>query len=204
MEIGLKERLIGAVVLVILAVIIIPWVLSGGSSSTGTVTTPLALPQAGSATPPQAYRMELDGTSPPTPLRMNAATAVPPPAATTEAARPVVTGAGPAITTHAVAPIPVRAALPRPKPRALPEKTPTSVVGHWVIQAGSYSDLGNAQRVERKLAQRGLHAFISHFSLRGRVYYRVRVGPYADRADAEHVAMSVARAYGGRAEVVPN
>ena len=59
MEIGLKERLIGAVVLVILAVIIIPWVLKGGSAPSTTVTKPLTLPQATTAAPPQeAYRVD--------------------------------------------------------------------------------------------------------------------------------------------------
>jgi cell division protein FtsN len=54
------------------------------------------------------------------------------------------------------------------------------------------------------LKKHGIHANVSHFTKAGHTYYRVRVGPYAVRADADKAAAAVAKAYGGKADVVPN
>ena len=59
-------------------------------------------------------------------------------------------------------------------------------------------------KVAHKLEQHGYHASVSRFSKGGTTYYRVRVGPYTDRAAAEKAMAGVAHAYGGKAEVVPN
>lgn len=192
MLIGLKERLIGAAVLVILAIIIIPWVLKGGSAPNTTVTRQLALPQATSAPAAEsAYHMPLNGpaeagTRPATP----AAQPAPPASAMPQAAMPV---ARQPVATKPSTP----AVTPAPAAHA-------AAHGRWVVQAGSYANERNALTVERKLAKRGYHAYVSRYRKSGRTYYRVRVGPYADRAAAERVVSGVARAFGGRAEVVPN
>ncbi|MGH8377779.1 MAG: SPOR domain-containing protein [Gammaproteobacteria bacterium] len=195
MQIGLKERLIGAVVLVILAVIIIPWVLKGGSAPNSTVTKPLALPEATTAAaPPAAYRMDLNSPA--------AATGSMPAAAATQAA---AAGTVPAMAANpAVKPVNTQTAT---QPAAQPPPSPASravTTGGWVVQAGSYGNESNARSVERKLAKHGYHAYISRYHKSGRSYYRVRVGPYQDKAAAERIVTKVSRAYGGRAQVVPN
>ncbi|MHB8404157.1 MAG: SPOR domain-containing protein [Gammaproteobacteria bacterium] len=195
MEIGLKERLIGAVVLVILAVIIIPWVLRGGSAPDTTVTKPLTLPPAAATTAPSAYHMDL--SNPAVPVRAAGASSVALPV--TQAALAGTTQGSPAPKTR-VAPLAKPAVQPTP---ALAARAATAT-GGWAVQAGSYGNQANARSVERKLAKYGYHAYISRFHKRGRIYYRVRVGPYTDRAAAEHIVSAVARAFGGRAEVVPN
>lgn len=203
MEIGLKERLIGAVVLVILAVIIIPWVLKGGSTPTATVTRQIALPAA-TSTLPQTYRMDLNHPEAPAqPLAGPATASVPPPPAITQAA---AGGAAPAASPPAnpagvQATAPVRKSVQRPA--SLPA-APAAAFGKWVVQAGSYGNESNARSVQRKLAARGYRVYISRFRTVGRTYYRVRVGPYADRAEAKRILPEIARIYGGRAEVVPN
>lgn len=197
MEIGLKERLIGAVVLVILAVIIIPWVLRGGSAPNTTVTKPLTLPPAAATTAPPAYRMDLG--NPAMPAQAAGATRVSIPAAVTQAALVGATQGSPA-PQAGVAPLVRPAVQPTPAPAA----RMAAATGGWAVQAGSYGNEANARGVERKLAKHGYHAYISRFHKRGRIYYRVRVGPYTDRAAAEHIVSEVARAFGGRAEVVPN
>ena len=188
MQIGLKERLIGAVVLVILAAIIIPWVLKGGSvPSTTTVTQPLALPQQATAAPAaQTYHMALSGPlSEASTLPASAASQSPPAPVAAPAQQPAARPAGNAAA----------AAVPRPH---------GTVPGKWAVQAGSYASQRNALAVEHKLVKRGFHAYVSRYHKNGRTYYRVRVGPYADRAAAERMVDKVARAYGGRAEAVPN
>lgn len=191
MEIGLKERLIGAVVLVVLAAIIIPWVLKGGSAPNTTVTQPLALPAATTAVPTATYHMALDATA----------------AGTRSAAAPAASQAPSSMSgsTPNNPATPLQTVKPSALPAAAPAQAPRAVIsGKWVVQAGSYRSERNALAVEHKLAKRGYRAFISRYHTGGRTYFRVRVGPYADRASAERVVAEISRAYGGRAQVVPN
>ncbi|MGB9428481.1 MAG: SPOR domain-containing protein [Gammaproteobacteria bacterium] len=200
MEIGLKERLIGAVVLVILAVIIIPWVLKGGSAPNSTVTKPLALPQATTnAAAPQAYRMDLNNSAATGTGAVPATAMSPPMPAGTAPATAAASNAGPAASSPEM--------QPPPKPAVAPASAPTPrtmTAGKWIVQAGSYGSEANARSVEHKLAAHGFHAYISRYHKSGRTYYRVRVGPYGERAAAERIVTEVSRAYGGRAQVVPN
>ena len=186
MEIGLKERLIGAVVLVILGIIIIPFFLRGPAPDS-TVTQPVNLPPAaaGTAAPPQEYTLPLNGAP-------AGASHTAPAVATAPALAAAKPGA------QAVAPPPPAAPAPA-KPVAQ-----ASAAGQWVVQAGSYGSQARADEVMRKLQGHGLHTFVSRFQKGGRTFYRVRVGPYADRAQAEHAAGNVAHAYGGKADVLPN
>ena len=186
MEIGLKERLIGAVVLVVLGVIIIPFFLKGSAPDSGTAQQVTLPPAAGTAAT-QQYTMSLapgSGTTTLAPAPSSQAPAAQAPAAAVPAQKPVV---------HSIA---------RPQPAvAAPAPAPE---GKWVIQAGSYGSEANAAKVAHTLVQHGYHASVSRFSKSGHTYYRVRVGPYAERSAADKAAPAVARAYGGKAEVVPN
>lgn len=181
MEIGLKERLIGAIVLVILGVIIIPFFLKGSSPDSG-VTQSVTLPPSGATSVPQQYTMALT-----------------PGAGTIVAAVP---------TTHAPAAAPASApAAPAAKPlvHAIQRQAEAPAPqGKWLVQAGSYGSEANAAKVAHTLEQHGYHTFVSRFTKTGQTYFRVRVGPYVDRSAADKAAPAVARAYGGKAEVVPN
>ncbi len=182
MEIGLKERLIGAVVLVVLAVIIIPWVLKGGSAPDSTVTKSLTLPPAAATNGQPAYHMDLS----------NPATAS--------------SGSLPAIASTHAAPTstPQPAVRPAAQPATEQAKPVAPASGGWAVQAGSYSNEANARNVQHKLTMHGYHAYISRFQTGSRTYYRVRVGPYTDKASAERMVSGVGKAYGGKAAVVPN
>jgi cell division septation protein DedD len=186
MEIGLKERLIGAVVLVALGVIIIPLFLKGSPSPDSTVSQPLTLPRSDTTAPQQQYSLPLNAsTAPGAALAASTATApVAAPAATTQPAKPVV---------HAIP----RTATPAPA-------ASSQANGKWVVQVGSYGSQANADKVVATLKQHGIHASVSHFSKAGHTYYRVRVGPFAERADADKAVAAVAKAAGGKPAVVPN
>jgi DedD protein len=181
MEIGLKERLIGAVVLVVLGVIIIPFFLKGSSPDSSTAQQLTLPPSAGTAAP-QQYTMSLAPGSSTATLAPAAATQAP-------AAQPA----------PAPAQTPVVHSIARSQPAAAP-----AAGGKWVIQAGSYGSQANADKVAHTLGQHGYHASVSRFSKGGHSYFRVRVGPYAERSAADKAVAGVARAYGGKAEVVPN
>src|SRR5579863_9023962 len=111
MEIGLKERLIGAAVLVVLGVIIIPLFLKSSPSPDSTVNQAVALPAADSTAAQQQMSLPLT------------ATAAPAPAIATKAAAPA------AVSRPAVH------AIPRPAP-AVAQTSQAS--GKWTVQAGSY------------------------------------------------------------------
>jgi len=181
MEIGLKERLIGAVVLVILGVIIIPFFLKSSPSPDTGVNQAVTLPP-GDTTSVQQVSMPL----------------TPGPAATTT---PLMTAARPA-----TAPAPAAVSSPKPVVHNITRiaSAPAPASGQWLVQAGSYGSQANADKVVKTLQQHGFHASVSRFSKSGRSFFRVRVGPYAQRADADKAAAAVAKAYGGKASVVPN
>ncbi|UCF98261.1 MAG: SPOR domain-containing protein [Spirochaetaceae bacterium] len=93
-------------------------------------------------------------------------------------ARPV---ARPTTTPRAAAPAasrPTTAQKPAPRPREV------SVTEYW-IQAGSYTSPSRAQEVTAALEDQGLVAKITTRAISGNTYYRVRIGPYLSKAEAE-------------------
>jgi DedD protein len=181
MERRLKERLIGASVLVMLAVIFIPMLLDDSEHVETKIT--------GSNIP---ARPEGDFTSKIVPLpggdfekpeavagpTMVEAPPAPPAAAPVQQAAP------------AVAPEPARTTAPQPeaKPTAaqagatVPERVGLSA---WVVQLGSFSSEENATGLERRLRDAGYTSFVEPLRQDGEAAYRVRVGPELLRSEAQ-------------------
>jgi cell division protein FtsN len=112
------------------------------------------------------------------------------PAATAPVARP---STAPSTTRPAAAPVartptarPASrhepAARPAPQPAARPREV--SVTEYW-IQAGSYTSSSRAQEVADVLGEQGLVSKITTRTLSGGTYYRVRIGPYMSKGEAE-------------------
>jgi DedD protein len=70
-----------------------------------------------------------------------------------------------------------------PPPRSARDGMPS-----WVIQVASLRTPEAAGELEAKLRKAGFSAFVEQAEVRGKQYYRVRVGPEVDRANAERVA----------------
>ena len=189
MEIGLKERLIGAVVLVVLGVIIIPFFIKSAPSPDSTVTQSVSLPAADATGAQQQVSLPLTSTVAPA---MPAAATQAPATALAPAPAPAAPPSKPAV--HAIP----RAVAPAP---AVPA---SSAGGRWTVQVGSYGSEANADKVLASLKQHGLHGSLTHFIKAGHTYYRVRVGAYAEHGDAEKAAAAVAKAIGGKPQVVSN
>ena len=186
MEIGLKERLIGAVVLVVLGVIIIPFFIKSSPSPDSTVTQAVNLPAADATAPQQQLSLPLNSTAAPAVAATHApATALAQAPAPAAATKPAVHAIPRAIAPAAAAPV-------------------STAGGKWTVQVGSYGSQANADKVVASLKQHGLHGSVSHFSKAGHTYYRVRVGAYAEHSDAEKAAAAVAKAVGGKPQVVSN
>lgn len=106
----------------------------------------------------------------------------PPPAKpTAPAAAPAPVAPAPAAT--APAPAPARAETPSPASTALAEPPG----GGFVVQVAAVTERGEADTIARRLGSKGYPAFVTTPAGVARVF-RVRVGKYQQRRDAEAVA----------------
>jgi len=187
MERSLKERLIGAAVLVALAVWFIPWVLNGPVPTVDSESAAkLTLPVTQSSGEIRTQIINLEGRrDQPTPSSVN----------------------GSAIEVDQVVESTSINITPKPEPQisaqnisqeeietfAIQEQPVSQVLGEemWVVQAGSFGELENAQRLAERVAAVGFNASVSEFSTSDRTMFRVRIGLASARVDAEAVASSL-------------
>ena len=155
MDVSLKQRLIGAVVLILLAVIFLPLLVKGPApdsgvnasmrmpseprTSGGTVTEDLPLDVPAGALPMQG------ATGMPAPVQGQATAPAP------DAATPLAAVAG----------------------------------GDFVVSFGNYKDAADADRVIAALRAAGLPGYSEKIQLANREAQRVRIGPFSDQATAE-------------------
>lgn len=100
-------------------------------------------------------------------------------------------GEGPAIPAGEADTRPEAQDTPPPQPRAVPPEG-APVVGP-IVQVFSTSDRARAQGVVDELVDAGQPAYLEPGEVDGRTVYRVRIGPFEDRAEAERVADLVRR-----------
>ena len=185
MEQNLKQRLVGAIVLVSLAVIFIPIILEGPDDE----WTPRShsIPE-----PPQMdYRASMQLPLPTDPVEPAAARAVP--ADEPDATEPVQTVSTPPAPAAAEsepgpAPQPEPVAVAKPetvaKPAAAktaPASDPAALPAGWYAQVGSFSQKMNASGLRDRLKSAGYDARLQATGSS----YRVLVGPVKTRVLAE-------------------
>jgi len=187
LDTALKHRLTGAVILVLLAVLLLPELLTGSgqtsraraaadaangeersiridlteaASSPAAAAAPEANEPAAVALPvPPSPPVEAEA-APAAPVAP--ATAVPAPAAAVPA--PVVAAsAAPAAATPSAAAVPAAA---------------------YYVQIGVFENKASARNLERKLRDKGFKPVVDEILRSGKTLHRVRVGPEADRASA--------------------
>jgi len=188
MDRALKERIIGAAVLVAFAVLVVPVFLDGPDDDVEMITESVTLPgQNNQERKQQTIVLERDRTEP-VPA---AATTAPPvqkkPAAEQE--KPVVK-------------VPTEQAAPATTSKKTPAAT-ESTTGMWAVQLGSFSNKQNAERMAADLRKQGFAAFLSQVRTDSGQLHRVRIGPQKDRDSAESVAAKLASA-GHKGQVVPH
>ncbi|QGL62526.1 sporulation protein [Stenotrophomonas maltophilia] len=154
MDTPLKQRLIGAIVLVALAVIFLPMLVKGPAPDSGVASVPIAAPDA--PADGQFETREL----------------------------PLVAPAGGATGLQSGQARPVEeAAAPATPPTV--DTSPAVAAGNYAVTFGAYGSQADADAVIAYLKRSQLPGFIETASINGRPAWRVRVGPYADRAQAE-------------------
>ena len=214
MDQGLKERLVGAAVLIAIAVWLIPWVLDGPEAPVEATGGSLQLPAAEEPMPMRTQTLRLGDAAEPSTESPPSAAAAPqedqplaaaePPADETPdagAATPPVTPAVTAARTEPERAPVVATAPPAPTPTP-PKPAPAAATGgDWTVQLGSFSDEANARRVAQRSGTFGYKAEVSTTKSGGRTLYRVRVGSGRSRAEAE-ATVSALKAHGIDASVV--
>jgi len=194
MDSALKQRLLGAAVLIALAIIFVPMFLSNTPQQTENTTLNLDIPKA----PERKFETRtlpvVDTAATPAP----AAAAADPNKVTT-----VDTKAPPKVDLQPdAAPAPSPVATPAPKPPVAetrpapvaPPPVPAAAVaaeGRFAVNLGVYADHGHADALVAKLKKSGYAAYNEATEYQGKPALRVRVGPFADRAAAEGARLKI-------------
>lgn len=93
---------------------------------------------------------------------------------------PPASAVPPAATAPPVAPPPLAQRTPDAAPVVPPPQPPAlQPRSGYLLQAGSFRNAPDAERLKAQLALRGLRADVQQVSVNGGTFHRVRVGPYA-------------------------
>ena len=219
MDQGLKERLVGAAVLVAIAVWLIPWVLDGPESGAEAPESSLQLPSAEEPMPMRTQTLKLGDAPESSSGPATASSATPPAEHAAAAAAPPKPAQDAGVDARGSA---TQGAVSEPKPEAEPTRVAANLAaepaktvpaaapppkpqaaasGDWTVQLGSFEDEANARRLAQRVATFGYKAEVSSSKDGTRTLYRVRVGPQATRAAAD-AAASALRVHGVEARVV--
>lgn len=189
MDRKVQERLIGAVVLVLLGVWLIPWILDGQqgpSPEVGVDASEFELPTPNDTGPgrePPMQTIEID-------LAASREPAVAAPAITRRAAADTASSPLGGTESAESQKSARTASLDREGTgAATPSRSSTSA--GWMVQLGSFSDEENARRQADRVESYGYDPTISSFVASGRSMYRVRIGPHETRDSAEAAASAL-------------
>lgn len=177
MDPGLKQRLVGAAVLVALAVIFLPLLVKGPAPDSGVADLPLGMPAApGRDYATRDLPLAAPGAESPTALGGDRI-------ATVDTA-----GAGSPVVTAPLGDGGAAAQAPLPGPADVADRLPpTSAGGDYAVTFGAYASSDGAGTVVARLRAAGLPGYREAATVGGKPAWRVRIGPYATRADAEAV-----------------
>ena len=208
MDRALKERIIGAAVLVVLVVLVVPVFLDGPPDGDEIISERVPLPGQ-TEQKSQTIVLDRDRTEPVPAQTGNASQeeqSEPQVQAVVQqpAPKPKQEPATAAPAPQPVAKTPARkapTAANKPAPQA--QAAAASTTGMFAVQLGSFSSQENAERLAADLRKQGFAAFLSQLATSGGQLHRVRIGPQKDRAAAEAMAARLQNA-GHKGQVVPH
>ena len=146
-------------------------------------------PAAPAQTPAPAPKPEIKKTpvqpAAPTPApKATPAPATKPAATTTPKATPAPTTKPATTAQQTTKPAQTQAAKPAQTQQAKPAAATTAKGSYWV-QVGSYATTDAAEKTKKDLAAKGYTSSIQSITANGKTYHRVKIGPYASRADVD-------------------
>lgn len=234
----LRQRLVGAAVLIALAVLLLPIWLDGSglrAPRVEPVPTPPKVAQPDKVEVPAPPPQQAEALkNPPKQLMPPPAASTPsaadqqasaPSAATESKAQPATSGESSAKSASstkadqvAQAPAketksaPAKETKPAPAKSADSSKTepaktesmPKAVAdGKWVVQLGSFSDELNARGLQKSVSEAGFKVFVEPLFAKKGTVWRVRVGPFASREDANKATERLRERLGRDGLVMP-
>ncbi len=199
MDSALKQRLLGAAVLIALLIIFVPMFLGSSPPKEASTIQNLDFPPeperkfetrtlpVESSTPanPAARKPSADDKVATVDTKAPATFEAPDAKAPDKAPAASSTPPAPAATEIKTA---ADAAKPAPVDAA---PAPTSPGGRFSVNLGVYADQGHADALVAKLKKAGFAAYSEATEYQGKSAQRVRVGPYADRAAAESARLKI-------------
>ena len=196
MDRALKERIIGAAILVLVVVLVVPVFLDGPSGNGEMVDERVPLPgQSNQET--KTIVLERDRSNP---VPSNGGNE---PAQTAPKTKQPLVEQDPQAKLVEAKPEPV---IAEPQPQQQASQTPppaASSTGMWAVQLGSFGNKENAERLAADLRKQGFAAFLSQLSTGDSQLHRVRIGPQKDRESADAMAERLAKV-GHKGQVLPH
>jgi DedD protein len=194
MQRRLKERLIGAAVLVMLAVIFIPMLLDNSTQKETEITETNIPPR-----PDTRFSSRIKPVTDPSISRPEIAPAKASETGITEALQGSVPDVQPESKVVSGSPAPPAAVPPvtpasqqpdeeLPKTIAEQPKTGNGGLNAWVVQIGSFTSEVNAKSLHDQARSLGFTSFVEPLQQEGAMAYRVRVGPELTRSEAVTLA----------------
>lgn len=179
---ALKQRLIGATVLVSAAVIFIPMLLDGTDPTENLILTS-NIPQR----PDNQFKSRIVPLEP---------SDIPPEDETRAVEKPpAVADVGNTSKTQEKPPSDT-------PPLADADKSVQSGISAWAVQLGSFSDKANATQLETALRNKGFAAFIDAVSDGKEISYKVRVGPELNEGLAKELAGKIESSFNTKVLVI--
>ena len=199
MDSALKQRLLGAAVLIALLIIFVPMFLGSSPPKEASTIQNLDIPPL----PERKFETRTLPVEPSTPANPAAQK----PSADDKVATVDTKAPATFEAPDAKAPdkAPAASATTSPPAQASEKKTvadavpaavdaapaPTSPGGRFSVNLGVYADQGHADALVAKLKKAGFAAYSETTEYQGKSAQRVRVGPYADRAAAESARLKI-------------
>ena len=133
---------------------------------------------------PAAKKTPVQPAAPTPAPKATPAPATKPAATTTPKATPAPTTKPATTAQQTTKPAQTQAAKPAQTQQAKPAAATTAKGSYWV-QVGSYATTDAAEKTKKDLAAKGYTSSIQSITANGKTYHRVKIGPYASRADVD-------------------
>jgi DedD protein len=200
---GLKQRIIGALVLISLVVIFVPMIFdephSGRNSTSINIPEEPPFPAVSTEPPPQTVMPEYQSASGPEAAVTDRASGSGDFQLVEEVTPEAPEPTKPAAASNAVAPPPtaeVKPAPARPEPSLQTEdEFSRSLEGAWVVQLGSFGDGDNARRLRDSAREKGYSSHLQAFSRGDTRLTRVFSGPFASESEAGAAKAALDKAF---------
>lgn len=203
-----RHRVVGAVILVTIAVIVLPLILdehptfeTAGSKSHDVAVSGDAEPQTRVVVKTivngEARTESSEEKNKPAVESQKAATGA-------ESGQAAVTKKSPIAARPAVAVQEPKKGAEKSTPVATTEPVDTKEVTtpHWAVQVGTFSNAGNVRRLGKQLKEHGYSVMQKTVPLKQGTAVRVRVGPYTSRSSADKAQAAINKQIGVKGVVV--